>query len=88
MSEAKSGLGYLSEIEFLIHQKPLEQANYYLISKFAEDDGILYYHVDSHWVGFTKDPIRGEIREASLVDPEATIGSLENCIVQFSSLAQ
>jgi hypothetical protein len=73
MNEAKSVIDYLSEIEFLIHQKPLEHAEYYLISKFAEDDGRLYYLIDSHWVGFTKDPIRGEIREASLVDPEATI---------------
>jgi hypothetical protein len=73
----KSAGDYLIEINFLIHQKPLEQAEYYLISKFAEDDGKLYYHVDSHWVGFTKDPIQREIREASLVDPEATIGAFK-----------
>ncbi|HEV2481794.1 MAG TPA: HNH endonuclease [Puia sp.] len=69
MGVKKTVSDYRDDIDFLIHQDPLEETEYYLVGLFAEDDGKCYYHVETHWVGFADGPKRNEIREASLVDP-------------------
>jgi len=63
----------LAEIKRLSKIEPLENASYYLLSLFANEDGKFHYHMISGWVGFTKDKPMREIRQASLVIPKTTI---------------
>lgn len=54
-------------------QAPLKGVDYYEISRLVDETEKLYYGVNTHWVGFTNDNPKREIREASLIIPEPTL---------------
>lgn len=61
------------EFDRLLKQKPTKDADYYQISLFADEHGMFGYDVTTHWVGWSDIDKLIEIREASLIIPEAIL---------------
>ena len=64
---------YQSAIYHLTNQPPIEGAEYYEISKLADEAGKMFFGTNTHWVGFSETKPKREIREASIVDAVHTI---------------
>jgi hypothetical protein len=61
------------EFNRLLEQQPLEKVSYYQFSLFANIDGKFHYSFYTHWIGWTDDSYKHEVREPSLINPEVAI---------------
>ena len=73
MLELKINTALRAEVKRLLKTKPIEGEEYYQISLVIDEDGKLQLSMTSRWVGFTNTTPRREIRQASLVIPNAAI---------------
>src|SRR5205807_129715 len=65
-------------------KKHRKDADYYAVTLTADDDLKMVFATQTHWVGWADKDMRVELREASLVRPEAVIETWKLLKLPFS----
>jgi len=73
MSLPKVKYSITDEIRRLLNADPVNHAQYYQLSLFADENGKFHYSMTSAWVGFTTEGPRREIRQPSLINSNGAI---------------